>query len=137
MERFENLCREFVDLQGIGAVGQQYREFVAAEAREKGRAFHCGGKRSATAVRSWSPIECPQAVVDMLEAVQIEQQQRAGHGRNVGRKVCMQGIAVGERRHRIEVGKVLELLLSRNPILDVAKQRAEHGLARFRPHGKR
>lgn len=50
----------------------------------------------------------PQAVIDVLEAVQIEQCQRAGQDGNAGGQALMEGISVGKGSWRGDVGKVFE-----------------------------
>ena len=59
-----------------GQIGQQHRELVAAEAGQRVGAAHAARRRSATSTSSASPLVVPERVVDLLEAVEVDQQQR-------------------------------------------------------------
>ena len=84
--------------------------------------------RSATPLSSMSPASWPKRVVDVLEAVQVQEQDR-GHGPGARRARAMpsarrslQQHAVGQVGERIVVGQALDLLLRLDRRGDVAQR---------------
>ena len=73
----------------------------------------------------------------MLEAIEVDQHQRARDLIDVGAKTLMKRIAVRKRCKRITMGEMLEPALSRLPAGDVADQGSKHWSARLEPHRQR
>jgi hypothetical protein len=77
-----------------------------------------------------------QAVVDVLEPVEVEQEQRGGDARLAGRVHPVgEGLAVGDARQVVDLRLAPKAPLGLDPRGDVADDRAEAVLAALRPVG--
>ncbi len=109
-------------------VAQQHGELVAAEAGDDVRLADRVVQRTADRADDLVAGLVAAGVVDVLEAVEVEQVERAlaavarGVGDELG-QLLVEAAAVEEAGQRVVVGEVLELVLEALALRDVADDR--------------
>ncbi len=128
-QRGEDLLRDMADMLGIGDVFQQDHEFVAAQARH-----HVAVQGALQAARHFLQQAVAgvvaEGVVDVLEAVEVDEQYRqrlvvaAGLVDGVA-QVAVEHRPVRQIGQRVVIGQVLDVVLHFLALGDVAHQRQQ------------
>ncbi len=109
---------------GDVGVGQDQGELVAADARQDVAVAQDVAQRVADARQELVAGGVAEGVVDQLEAVQVEQHQRAGaamaaRAADLALELFLEAPAAEEARQRVAVGEVLQLVLEALALGDV------------------
>ena len=100
---------------GLDLAGDQDHELVAAEARHGLALAHLQREALGDALQETIPDRVPEAVVDCLEAVEVQEQQRDAAAVRPGvahrlREALVQHVAVGQPGERVEAGLAVQRL---------------------------
>ena len=124
-DRGQQLGRHLLDLAPRRHAGQQHHELVAAEARDQvGRAQAVGEPRGHGGEQRVAD-EVAERVVDALEVVEVDEQQRqpralAARQLHEPLELVVEARAVGQAGERVVVREVVDALLGRVAVADVA-----------------
>ena len=116
-QALQHLARQQLRVMGVVKVGQDDREFVAAEPGHRIRFPHAGGQAPGGLLEQFVTGVVAQGVVDLFEAVQVEEQDGdlgsvpSAPGQGMGQAVHEQR-AVGKLGQRIIVRLQAQLFLA-------------------------